>query len=93
MESFRGGGGVGISERTGGSGTAYQSVDPAPLGFTGTSGACTDRSGLYCLLIDIFKFLLVATTLTIVAVFAFGLARSGGSVARGLNSVRRIFAN
>jgi hypothetical protein len=93
MESFRGGfGGEGISEHTGGSGTAYQSVDPAPLGFTGTSGSCADRSGLYCLLIDIFKFLLVATTLTIVAVFAFGLAR-GGSVIRGLNNVRRIFSN
>ena len=91
MESFRGGGGEAIGGRTGG--PAYTEADPAPIGFTGTSGICTDRSGLYCLLIDIFKFLLVATTLTIVAVFAFGLARSGGSVARGLNSVRRIFGN
>ncbi len=90
MESFRGGGGVGISERTGGSGTAYQSVDPAPLGFTGTSGACTDRSGIYCLLIDIFKFLLFATLLTIVVVFAYSVGRHG-SVTAGLNSVRRIF--
>jgi hypothetical protein len=90
MESFRGGGGEAIGGRTGG--PAYTSVDPAPLGFTGSTGACGDRSGLYCLLIDIFKFLLVATTLTVVAVFVFGLVR-GGSVIRGLNSVRRIFGN
>ena len=85
MESFRGGLG-------GGSGTAYQSVDPAPLGFTGTTGACADRSGLYCLLIDIFKFLIFATLLTIVVVFAFNVGRRG-SVTAGLNSVRRIFGN
>lgn len=89
MESFRGGEAIG--GRTGG--PAYTDTDPAPLGFTGTTGACADRSGLYCLLIDIFKFLLVATTLTIIAVFAFGMAQGGGSVARGLNSVRRIFGN
>jgi hypothetical protein len=90
MESFRGGGGEGISEHTGGSGTAYQSVDPAPLGFTGTTGVCADRSGLYCLLIDIFKFLLFATLLTIVIVFSYSVGRRG-SIAAGLNSVRSIF--
>jgi len=90
MESFRGGGGEAIGGRTGG--PAYTETDPAPLGFTGTTGSCADRSGLYCLLIDILKFVLFAATLTVVTVFAFRLA-TGGSVTQGLNSVRRIFGN
>ena len=84
-ENFRGGGGEAIGGRTGG--PAYTETDPAPLGFVGTTGACADRSSMYCLFIQIFKFLLVATVLTIVGVFAFGLLR-GRSVAGALNGVR-----
>lgn len=84
MESFRGGGGEAIGGRTAG-----EANDPT-LGFSGSSGACADRSGLYCLLIDIFKFLLFATLLTIVIVFSYNVGRRG-SVAAGLNSVRSIF--
>jgi hypothetical protein len=88
MESFRGGGGEAIGGRTGG--PAYTETDPAPIGFTGSSGSCGDRSGLYCLFIDILRFLLVATVLTVIGVFAFGFAKSG-SVNAGLNRVRLIF--
>ena len=88
MEHFRGGGGEAIGGRTGG--PAYTETDPAPLGFVGSSGACGDRSSLYCLFIQIFKFLLVATLLTILGVFAFGLLR-GLSVSAALNGVRNTF--
>jgi hypothetical protein len=87
-ESFRGGGGEAIGGRTGG--PAYTDVDPAPLGFTGTSGACADRGSLYCMFITLFRFLLLAVALTILGVFVLGVAR-GGSVEAGLNRVRSIF--
>jgi hypothetical protein len=86
-ESFRGGGGEAI-----GSGhTAGEANDPT-LGFTGTSGACADRSSLYCLFISIFKFLLVAVALTLLLVFLVGFVPSR-SVNAGLNKVRNIFGN
>ncbi len=88
MEHFRGGGGEAIGGRTGG--PAYTETDPAPLGFVGSSGACSDRSSLYCLFIQIFRFLLVATLLTILGVFGFQLLR-GRSVSAALNGVRNVF--
>ena len=89
MESFRGGGGEAIGGRTGG--PAYTETDPAPIGFTGSSGSCADRSGLYCLFIDILKFLLFAAVVTTLGVFLLGFARQG-KVSAGLNNLRNIFA-
>jgi hypothetical protein len=83
-ESFRGGGGESVGGRTAG-----EANDPT-LGFVGTSGACADRSGLYCLFVSIFQFLLLATVVTIVGVFLLGVV-SGRSVNAGLNKVRTIF--
>lgn len=88
-ENFRGGGGEAIGGRTGG--PAYTETDPAPLGFVGSSGACADRGSLYCVFVEIFKFLLIATVLTILGVFAVGLL-SGKSVNGALNSVRNAFS-
>jgi hypothetical protein len=85
MESFRGGGGESIGGRTAG-----EANDPT-LGFTGSSGNCADRSGLYCLFIDILKFLLFASVLTTIGVFLLGFARQG-KVSAGLNNLRNIFA-
>lgn len=84
-ENFRGGGGEAVGGRTAG-----EANDPT-LGFVGSSGACADRSSLYCLFVEIFKFLLIATVLTILGVFAFGLL-SGKSVNGALNSVRNAFS-
>ena len=84
MESFRGGGGEAI-----GGHTAGEANDPT-LGFVGTSGACADRSNLYCMFIAIFKFLLLATIVTIVGVFALGMLE-GRNLNAGLNKVRNVF--
>ena len=89
-ENFRGGGGEAIGGRTGG--PAYTETDPAPIGFTGSSGSCADRSNLYCLFITIFKFILIASVITIIGVFAIGTL-AGGSVNKGLNYVRNIFTS
>jgi hypothetical protein len=84
-ENFRGGGGEAIGGRTAG-----EANDPT-LGFVGTSGACSDRSSLYCLFVEIFKFLLIATVLTILGIFAVGLLQ-GKNVGASLNFVRNTFS-
>jgi hypothetical protein len=93
-ESFRGGGGGGeaIGGRTGG--PAYTETDPAPLGFTGSSkpeDISVDRSNLYHLFMEVFKFLLLATVVTILGVFALGFIK-GRTVNAGLNALKNVFA-
>lgn len=94
-ESFRGGGGGGeaIGGRTGG--PAYTETDPAPLGFNGSSKPegtpSSDRSGLYSLFMEVFKFLLLATVATILGVFALGFIK-GRTVNAGLNALKNVFA-
>ena len=91
-ESFRGGGGEAIGGRTGG--PAYTETDPAPLGFVGSSEpesvSSGDPSGLVNLFMEVFKFLLLATVVTILGVFALGFVK-GRSVNAGLNALKNIF--
>jgi hypothetical protein len=84
-ENFRGGGGEAVGGRTAG-----EANDPT-LGFVGSSGACADRSSLYCLFVEIFKFLLIATVLTVLGIFAVGMLQ-GKSVGASLNFVRNTFS-
>jgi hypothetical protein len=88
-ENFRGGGGEAIGGRTGG--PAYTDVDPAPLGFTGTSDDCRDRSSLYCMFIVVFKYLFVAVVLAIGSAFVIEAWR-GGSARAGAKAVATIFS-
>ena len=88
-ENFRGGGGEAIGGRTGG--PAYTEVDPAPLGFKGSSDDCRDRGDLYCLFISVFKYLLVAVILAIGSAFAIETLRSGSTQA-GYKSLKAIFS-
>jgi hypothetical protein len=88
-ENFRGGGGEAIGGRTGG--PAYTSVDPAPLGFKGSSDDCRDRSDLYCLFISVFKYLFLAVLIAIGSAFAVETFRSGSTQA-GYRSLKAIFS-
>ena len=88
MEPFRGGGGEAIGGRT--AGPANTQDSGAPLDFVGSSGNCADRSNLYCMFIFLFKFLFVATLLTMVGLFVAGALR-GGSAQSGINYVRNVF--
>ena len=89
FENFRGGGGEAIGGRTGG--PAYTEVDPAPLGFKGSSDDCSDRSSLYCLFISVFKYLLLAVILAIGSAFAIETFRAG-SAKVGYRSLKAIFS-
>jgi hypothetical protein len=90
-ENFRGGGGgEAIGGRTGG--PAYTSVDPAPLGFKGSSDDCRDRSSLYCLFIIVFKYLFVAVIFAIGSAFVVETYRRGSAQA-GAKAVATIFSS
>jgi hypothetical protein len=54
------------------------------------SGICADRSNLFCLFIEIFKFLILATIITIIIVFMSGIYE-GNNIDTGLNKLRNVF--